>query len=72
MATVSLVGNGSGRDHDEGVSPGGDVEVAGVGAKVDVGDDRSDIGEFLTGGDKVDIEWSDARGLVDEAQGYLA
>ena len=62
------VGDGSGRHHDDRVGSCGDVEVAGVEAEGEVGDERGDGGDLLSSGDEVDVDSTGAGGLIEEAQ----
>jgi hypothetical protein len=62
----------SGGDHDGGICAGRDIEIAGIGTEEDTCDQRGDGGEFLAGGNEIDVHGADTRGLVDEAESYLA
>jgi hypothetical protein len=64
-------GNGCGGQHGKAVDTGRDVDVASVGAEGDASDEWRDGCEPLASGDKIDIDRTRTRGLIDEAESDL-
>lgn len=64
-------GDSAGGQRGETVGAGGDVEIAGVCTEGHAGDERSDRGKPLAGGDEIEVDGAGSCGLVEEAESDL-